>query len=76
MEHNTHQHKWAHKGTSKIAQTYSCAQSANYIQIDSYFCEICLQEKEVEKTWNGIPESEKDVPLWVRMGGFTKHCVR
>jgi len=65
-------HKWNHKEVIKVMQGYAHSRSATYIQINSYFCEKCLEEKEVRKDWSGIPDVEEGVPLWVLMGGFVK----
>ena len=65
-------HNWKHKEVAKVVQCYGHSRSATYIQIDSYFCEKCLEEKEVRKDWSGIPDVEEGVPLWVLIGGFVK----
>ena len=65
------EHKWVHKETSKIREMYRYSNS--FYQTDFYFCEKCLEEKEVSKYWSGNDaEVRRNAPEWVKAGNFQK----
>ncbi len=64
-------HKYIHKETDRrcVSNGRSDSRSKTWYQTDIYFCEKCLEEKEVEKVWCGI-EHFLDRPEWTKIGHF------
>ena len=66
-------HKFIHKSTDIRYEVDARGNSRCYtwIQVDEYFCEKCLDEKSVKKSWNGQPD-DSDRPDWSKAGEFRK----
>lgn len=76
MEKKVCEHKYVHKETirEKVSYGRSSSRSENFIQIDYYFCEKCLEEKTVKKEWCGQLHYS-DCPDWVKNGEFTSKTI-
>ena len=65
------EHKYVLKSTTSYWY-FSGRNYVNYVYIDVFFCEKCLDETERKKTHDCLANNKYDLPDWAR--GITYHA--